>query len=883
MKSNLKELIVIFNENSFVLDYEQNSKLKLSEREYERQEEVYEKFRRNKYNALFNFGFSAKETWMTSSMEFLYFLSNKFITEISKKSDIEFTREETKLELSYDDINEIKERIPFAIGSEFINDEWIIEIFQKINEEFKKEITEYKGYVKDFILERNTKINIAGRIFFHLVENKDDIEYPFAFMATYSTKIKSKKAKHVPLKNALIEYKEDKEKLLELMSAISRCADRSEFISSIMETGELFSPLKLTKDEAYTVLKEIPIYEECSIMCRVPDWWKKKSNSLKLSISIGSKEPSKLGIDALISCNPELLLGDDKITKEEIEKLLRESEGLALIKGKWVEIDKEKLKMTLEAYEKAEIMAEQEGITIAEAMRMQLNINEKLGVESEYINLEVSNGEWLKNVKEKMANPNIIESCEVHGNFNANLRSYQKKGFSWLSYMQQLGFGACLADDMGLGKTVQIIAFLENIRSKRKANVLLILPASLIGNWIKEIEKFAPDMTVCVLHGKNTEININDESPFLYITTYGMAVRIEKIQQIEWDILILDEAQAIKNPATKQTKTIKAIKAKTKIAMTGTPIENRLSDLWSLFDFLDSGILGNAKEFTNFTKNISQNSSDYSKLRNIINPFILRRLKTDKNVISDLPEKIEKKEYTALSRKQIVLYNKLIKELNKSIKETEGIARKGLVMSSIMKFKQICNHPDQYVGGVEFKPDQSGKFDKLKEICENIYEKREKVLIFTQFKEMTEPLSDFLEQIFNKKGLVLHGGTSVKKRSEMVELFNSDEYIPYMVLSLKAGGVGLNLTAANHVIHFDRWWNPAIENQATDRAFRIGQKKNVIVHKFISAGTIEEKIDSMIEEKQGLARDIISSSGEKWITEMNNDELMELFKLTGEN
>ena len=392
-------------------------------------------------------------------------------------------------------------------------------------------------------------------------------------------------------------------------------------------------------------------------------------------------------------------------------------------------------------------------------------------------------------------------------------------------------------------------------------------------------------MPYLVLHKSelksNEDIQFRD-GEFLYITTYGMAVRLDELKNIQWDYLILDEAQAIKNPGTKQTKAIKVIPAKMRIAMTGTPIENRLSDLWSLYDFLNQGLLGTAKEFTDFSKSLKDNAAGYSKLRKMIQPFMLRRLKTDKSIISDLPDKIEINEYTDLSKKQIALYKQLIRQIEEKLLTSEGIERKGLILASIMKFKQICNHPDQYLGREEYKEKQSGKFEKLREICETIYEKREKVLVFTQFKEMTEPISELLSSIFSKEGFVLHGGTPVKKRSEMVKEFNSEQYIPYMVLSLKAGGVGLNLTAAYHVIHFDCWWNPAVEHQATDRAFRIGQTKNVIVHKFVTKGTIEEKIDSIIEQKQKLSGDVLTSSGEQWITEYNNEDLMKMFALGGD-
>ncbi|MDR0857921.1 MAG: DEAD/DEAH box helicase, partial [Oscillospiraceae bacterium] len=393
--------------------------------------------------------------------------------------------------------------------------------------------------------------------------------------------------------------------------------------------------------------------------------------------------------------------------------------------------------------------------------------------------------------------------------------------------------------------------------------------------------KFAPKLRLKLIHG--TERDITPESGDLFVTTYGMVARMEELAAITWDLLILDEAQAIKNNVNKQTKAVKNLQSKLRIAMTGTPIENRLADLWSIFDFLNKGLLGTAKEFSGFTKQLKENPEGYAKLRGVVSPFILRRLKTDKSVISDLPDKSEIRQFTTLTKKQVALYNTLVKELKELFERTDdtisGIQRKGKILAAIMKFKQICNHPDQFIGTGSFEAKFSGKFETLAEICETIRDKHESVLVFTQFKEMCTPLSNFLTELFEREGLVIHGGTTPKKRGEIVEKFNS-EYVPFMVLSLKAGGVGLNLTAANHVIHFDRWWNPAIENQATDRAFRIGQTKNVMVHKFITTGTIEEKIDTIIEEKSKLASDIIgASAGENWVTEMSNDELLKLFSL----
>ncbi|MBS4031494.1 MAG: DEAD/DEAH box helicase [Clostridiales bacterium] len=879
-----KELIACFFEQGFTLDFEitQNKTDEYSGFE----DDLYKKYLDNPYKMLFYFGFADDVKKMSVSMSFLHNIASKFIESLSKTADLEFTRENTVLTPTNDEIMDILHSVPFVVGLEFINVNWIENVYHHLLEVFAAEIITYSGTVAEFLLEHNSKISVVGRVFFHLVENKSD-EHPFAFLATYSTgDLGEKKATHTPLKNALLEYQNQNDMLLKLLSTVSKAAQKSDFISELVESGELFSPLKFTSKEAYTFLKEIPLYEECGILCRMPDWWKKKSNSLKLAVKVGEQAPSKVGMEALLNFNAELYFGDDKISEEEFRSIFAQTGGLSFIKGKWVEVDHEKLQSTLEAYEKAKELAESGAYTIAEAMRMQLNAAELIGVKEDDVNLEVSNGEWLNSITLKLTNPSLLENMALSDDFMATLRAYQQKGFDWLTYMKNLGFGACLADDMGLGKTVQVIALLEHLRVNTSGKSLLIIPASLMGNWQKEIEKFAPMLKYKLIYSKKEKLDLqNTEGTHLFITTYGMAVRLEELKTVKWDLVILDEAQAIKNPGTKQTKAVKQLQASSKIAMTGTPIENSLSDLWSLFDFLNAGLLGTAKEFTGFTKRLKEGHGDYAKLRAVVNPFILRRLKTDKTVIDDLPDKIEVKAYTTLTKKQVVLYNGLVKELERKLETSEGIERKGLVLASIMKFKQICNHPDQFLGQNTFKHEHSGKFARLYDICETIYQKRERVLVFTQFKEMTGPISDFLETIFNRKGLILHGGIPVKKRPALVDKFCGEEYVPFMVLSLKAGGVGLNLTAANHVIHFDRWWNPAVENQATDRAFRIGQQKNVMVHKMITSGTIEEKVDMMIEEKSKLADDIIASSGEGWITEFDNKQLMELFTLVqaGEN
>ncbi|MBN2259945.1 MAG: DEAD/DEAH box helicase [Clostridiales bacterium] len=877
-RQKLLPLNAYFLQKSFAIEYDEEQ----IESEYGKWITFFEN---DKYNALYHLGFIEKENWFSPSLEYLHYISELVIKKLSQQSDIELVRENIQVDLQKDELENLKEMMPFTIGMEYVNEDWLLDIWESLISVFKIEIKKYDATVARYFAEYNSHINVVGRVFFHLVESKKT-DYPFAFMATYSTKpVKSKKTIHTPLKNALEEFKGDEKNLLSLISTVIKAAEKSNFISELLESGELFAPIKLTADEAYIILQEISLYEEAGIMCRVPNWWRKKNNSVRLTVAVGEKEPSKVGLDALMDFWPSAMVGDEKISEQELRNFLKMAEGLIQYKGKWVEINKNKLEAVLKAFEKIQNLTNDDGISLSEAMRLELNINNLLEESIDDVDISVSKGEWFKNMKESLTHPEFLEKVSTVPSFKAILRAYQDNGYHWLNRMSQFGFGACLADDMGLGKTVQVIAFLERFRIQKEGRSLLILPASLIGNWKKEIEKFAPDMPFRILHSsdlKNSETFQLKEGIFLYITTYGMARRLDFIKEIDWDVLVLDEAQAIKNPGIKQTKAIKAINARMRIAMTGTPIENRLSDLWSLFDFLNPGLLGTPKEFTSFTKELADDAMGYARLRKMIQPFMLRRLKTDKSIISDLPDKIEINEYTTLSKKQIALYKQLIEQMKEKLDDVEGIERKGIVLASIMKFKQICNHPDQYLGLDEFKPEHSGKFEKLKEICEIIYEKRERVIVFTQFKEMTAPISEFLKQIFLKEGFVLHGGTPVKRRSEMVEAFNGEHYVPYMVLSLKAGGVGLNLTSANHVIHFDRWWNPAVENQATDRAFRIGQEKNVMVYKFVTNGTIEEKINTIIEEKQKLSGELLSSSGEAWITEYNNEELMKIFALSGD-
>ncbi|MBE0583945.1 MAG: ATP-dependent helicase, partial [Desulfofustis sp.] len=539
-------------------------------------------------------------------------------------------------------------------------------------------------------------------------------------------------------------------------------------------------------------------------------------------------------------------------------------------KGQWIEVDREQLNAALKHWQKVEARAAGEGISFIEGMRLLAGAPADLsaaeaadGVARHWS--EVSAGGWLKNLLGELRRPGGLADGDLNQEFRGVLRPYQQVGYRWLRLLTGLGLGACLADDMGLGKTVQVLSLLLAIRKAQTSPApdgkpsLLVLPASLLANWKAEINRFAPSLTTCFVHPSEPDDftaasaiqqGVAGNGVDLVLTSYAMLLRQKWMLAVNWRLVILDEAQAIKNPATRQTKVVKQLRAEARVALTGTPVENRLGDLWSLFDFLCPGLLGSAAAFKKFIKDLEARQHDrYAPLRNLVSPYVLRRLKTDKTIIADLPEKTEMKAWCGLSKQQAVLYGRLVDELARDLNGLDGMRRRGAVLACLMRLKQICNHPSQLLGDGGYRPDHSGKFARLSAIGEEIASRQEKVLIFTQFREMTEPIAAFLAGVFRREGLVLHGGTPVKKRRALIDLFQRPDGPPFFVLSLKAGGTGLNLTEASHVIHFDRWWNPAVENQATDRAFRIGQLRPVMVHKFICRGTVEEKIDALIEEK----------------------------------
>ncbi len=858
------------------------------------QEEIHGRYEAGGDAWLLALGFSDRGVGLSPSLEYWRDWAGLFAGRLARLPDLEELRHRAEVPLAEADIEAHLLGAPPVTGAEYIRAGLLRALWEKLGAAYGREIRAFEGSAADFIHAHAPNVHLVGRVFFHLVENKKG-PLPFAFLATYSTRLDRRGAsRHLPLKYALQEYKGQRDKLIDLLATVHEAAKRSPLVGGLLESGAIFQPLAWTAGEAYRFLKEIPVFEEAGILCRIPNWWKGAGAGARVEVRFGDRPPSVLGMDAILSFDMDLYVGDTPVSPQEARRLLETSEGLAFIKNKWVAVDPEKLRQTLEAYESARERMAGEDVSLADALRLQLNPRKALKLDDAGADLTVSNGEWLASVLARMRDPRRVEEVAPGPGFRAVLRDYQQQGLNWLCFLHALGFGACLADDMGLGKTVQVLAFLNRLKpegaapARDRAASLLVVPASLMANWTREIERFAPRLSHVVAHPGapgGLDLRAADSGAVdahdLVITTYSMVSRYPWIQSHPWSHVILDEAQAIKNPGAKQTRAVKRCRSRHRLVLTGTPIENRLSDLWSLFDFVNPGLLGSAAEFKQFCKTLGRDRSGYARLRQTISPYLLRRLKTDREVIKDLPEKVEMKTFAPLSRKQAVLYQKIVDDLRRIIERTDGIQRKGLILGSLIKLKQLCNHPDQYLGGGGgYAEEESGKFGCLRDICETIYAKREKVLVFTQFREMTEPLAAFLAGIFRRPGVVLHGSIPVKKRKAVIDAFQIEKYVPFMVLSLKAGGVGLNLTEASHVVHFDRWWNPAVENQATDRAFRIGQEKNVIVHKFVTRGTVEEKIDRMLEEKTRLSAEVVAGSEAAWMTEMDNRQLMEMFSLS---
>ena len=784
-------------------------------------------------------------------------------------------------------------------GGEYLCEETLQGIWSHLND-WVREAAVADGGLAAFLQKRAPMWHQVGRVCFHLAENKHDGERPFAFMATYASGFGAAgRLRRLPLHRALAQYAgaRNRAALIKLLAPVQQAAEACPWVQDLVDSGDIYRPMAWPAGRAYGLLRSVPELEASGLVVQLPNWWRKRPRP-QVTVTIGGAAPSKLGVDAMLDFDVKVALGDTTLSYDELESLLGGDEELVLLKGQWVEVDRDKLRQALDHWQALQRQAAHGGVSFIEGMRMlagaSADLEHDARTEDERHWVAVAPGAAMREILAGLREPRALRAVDAGDALRATLRPYQREGLSWLRFLTKLGLGACLADDMGLGKTLQVLALLLCERGddadRLAAPSLLVVPASLLGNWRSESARFAPSLRLRFLHPAETDrsrlaeiaaapaVHLRDAD--LVITTYAMLVRQTWLADMAWRFVILDEAQAVRNPATRQSQAVKKLSAHARIALTGTPVENRLTDLWALFDFLNPGLLGSLKVFNAFVTDLQHRKENpFAPLRRLVGPYVLRRMKTDRAIIADLPDKTETVRYCRLTRLQVKYYEQVVKGMQREMAAVDGMARRGLVLRSLLRLKQVCNHPSQLAGDPEYRATDSGKFQRLAEICEELAERQEKVLVFSQFREIMDPLAEHLADVFGQPGLLLHGSTGVEQRRALVERFQREDGPPFFILSLKAGGTGLNLTAASHVVHFDRWWNPAVENQATDRAFRIGQQRNVLVHKFVTTGTVEERIDEMIAEKQQLADDILAGDQEVNLTELSDDALMELVSL----
>ena len=795
-----------------------------------------------------------------------------------------------------------QEAPPFP-GSDYCNVEVLASLWEDAGSALAAACAVFPDGLNDYLRTSRAGWHLVGRVTFHLAENKRDPDRPFAFLATYTDALGATgKPQHIPLGRALQTYAAapDQRTLEAILTPVRTAAATIPWVRELLESRRVFQALAWTPAEAYRFIRDLPALESAGLVLKVPDWWKGgRPSRPAVQIKLDT-DKSMLGVGAMLQFHISTTLEGTPLSAEDWDRIKNSPSGLVNLRGQWVEIDQAQLGEVMDHWNKVAAAHAGGGLTFHEGMRFLAGFQPGgSGPAAEFVETltnwsHVVAGKNLAAALDQIRSPDAASAPPC---LQATLRPYQEKGLAWLTFMRRLGLGACLADDMGLGKTLQVIALLATPGPPGAAPspVLLVVPASLLGNWLSEFTKFAPQLRIFPAHPSRTPRDLLEaalarpaetfQNHHAVLTTYGVLQRTPALQNYGWQAIILDEAQAIKNAGTAQAKAVKKATAPWRLALTGTPIENRPGDLWSLFDFLNPGLLGGATAFASTLKRLAESpvSGGYAPLRRLVSPYILRRMKTDKSIIADLPDKTEVMASCTLSRKQAIIYGKLVEQLKADLKDPnlEPMQRRGLVVGYLMKFKQVCNHSSHWSGDGVYAPADSGKFQRLAEICQDIAGRQERVLIFTQFREIIDPLHAFLTTVFKRPGLLLHGGTPVKERQKLVDQFQAPGGPPFFLLSVKAGGTGLTLTAASHVIHFDRWWNPAVENQATDRAYRIGQKRNVLVHKFVTTGTLEERIDAMIEDKKATADQLLGpeAGAETALTEMTNEALLKFVAL----
>ena len=778
---------------------------------------------------------------------------------------------------------------PLIHGREYLNEEFLSSIYGKINETVKQKCissgTDIGRYLEQFLPSSTLRGMLV--LYFSAPDTSGETPFCLDFLWEYQ---ENGISRIIQLKDLGEKLKDDEDSIYLI------CSYLLPFIESRMwqEIGARFiQKTRLSAAQAFSFLKNYREIQCLGYKIRLDE----KLGNGKLPRPQVCVQFNSGASGVRLKCSDFLefsifgAIEGAELSDEEITQIERCKDNLIFLKGRWIEVEPDSFSKIIAYWQEKKSLKRK--LSYFDVLWLKAGVNpfrdtaDSIFFSQENCFFDITDDFQVH--REDLGDSSPAQLGMLLPNSILKLRHYQEVGVNFLWKITALGFGACLADDMGLGKTIQILALIDLWKREgklQKAPVLLVMPPTLFFNWRAECERFVPDLRVAILHGSvpwEKKRFLQNHSDFLnsydlVFTSYGMLTILSDLENLSFAAIIADEAQTIKNPATKQSRAIRKLNGKYRIALTGTPVENRIEDLWSIFDFINPGLLRDLKSFQAFARSLN---NDYSAIRKLIKPFILRRLKTDTDIVPELPDKIEYKHYCRLGKEQVNLYKAEIDRLRNDLAQKDN--SQGIIFSILTKLKKICNHPDHYLKRSEYNVELSGKFETLKQLIEQIVEMDEKVLIFTQFREIIAPLKIFIEQNFKVPAYCLHGGVAIKERKELVQKFQSVDGSACFILSLKAAGVGLNLIKANHVIHFDRGWNPAVEQQASDRAFRIGQKKNVLVHKLICKGTLEERIDQLMADKMKLASDLLSDGIEKILVDMTHDELIDFLSLSQSN
>ena len=765
-------------------------------------------------------------------------------------------------------------------------------IWTALRQSTRASLAEHKMSIRELMEQHGEEWHDIGTPFLKLADGSGEAERPFSLFSGYASGISlSNTTIATPIAGVIFGECRVPGLGRHYYTLLRRAAELSGVVRRLLDSQEIFGVCPLIPRDAHELLRDAPGIREIGLKVYVPMWWRDiKPPPLAVRTHVGSAAPKRIGSQPLLDLRTSYVVGDHALSEAEWRQIVRNSvDGLVLVRGVWTLLDRARVEAAMKAGRRGEELRARGGATYGEALEL-MGADVVADAPSSAASAEeVRHGEtiesfipgpWLAEAQAAIARYDLRSEANPGVLLRGQLRGYQRQGVSWLSLMMDVGAGACLADDMGLGKSYQVIALIVALQSRGAPGPhLIVVPASLLANWREELTKWAPTLEVGVVHGPDDETSAG--RPYVTLTSYGTLMRRPALQEPPWELIVLDEAQAIKNPDAKLTRTVKSLKSRRRICVTGTPIENHIGDLWSIMDFLNPGLLGDAGKFRAWARGLSPGAAGLAPLRKLVRPFILRRLKTDPDVAPHLPPKVEARVYCGLTALQSNLYGQAYYRVQTELAAAEGIARHGLAFTLLNHLKQICNHPAQYLKDNDYDPHSSGKFICLAQLARTIAERGEKVLVFTQYQTITAALAAHLEPVFGRPGLVLDGETPVKQRQKLVAQFQDDGGPPFVVLTYKVGGTGFNLTAACNVIHFDRWYNPAVENQATDRAYRLGQTKGVVVHKFICRGTLEERIEQLLYHKEGIAAGILAADDEEPISlgDLSPDELLSLAAL----